>query len=661
MATITISAADVADAQNFLEQFLSDENPDGNFSKGTALADLTVNALAAVFAYLTSENGLVKSRQSLKTIREGVVDADPASLLDAATALLSNWFIPPKAGKFSRGVALAHISQQVDVFIQPTHRFTRTPGAVFQVDTNGEVFYVPKTDLLPIFDTRNVVIEYQFRIPLVALAVGEGFNVDPGVFSDFDKFSPYVTFIENTTKFDGGKGPETTQELIDRSSTAVSVRNLINDRSITAVLGDIFGDTVDSVLVIGMGEPEMQRDRLTGVAPHLALHLGGAADIYILAPLIEASFTGVVGGMFFRPDNIINLFRDATVPDWTLTGVQVGDILRIYAGLPGVPREFLIDGVTPGQLFVSERVYFPIATDELVPPTTVNYTIGRNAPGFFDVVSNGGTPVTTGVTSRQIGISGAIIPPGGPMLRFLDVAIIDPPGGEAAFKDPVDGYVHFPDHVNTTPVNLVAPTQPLQFQTEIHNPDFAQSAYMAMIFRIGPNGNIARYDGTHLRVRYLTLSNFAALHAFVSGRQERTVCAFQVVRAHNPVELRMSINYRLAKNASGPVDNAAVAQTVTDYINAFDTSAAPIDVSSIATLIKQVYPSIAAVFPFNIDYTVFAPTGEVIDHTTSDEVLLDSAHRVSPSLTDLSRYGVSSRTVRYLTVVDNIAVKDIGP
>jgi len=50
MSTVTITASDVTLAANFLEQFLTDQVPEGDFTQGTALRDLTVNALAAVVA-----------------------------------------------------------------------------------------------------------------------------------------------------------------------------------------------------------------------------------------------------------------------------------------------------------------------------------------------------------------------------------------------------------------------------------------------------------------------------------------------------------------------------------------------------------------------------------------------------------------------------------
>jgi hypothetical protein len=115
VAQIVVSQDDVLTAQNFLEQFLSDSIPDGDFSKGTALRDLTIGALAAVFAYLTKEQNTIQSRQSLKTIQETVVDADPTSLRDSITALLSNFFISLKPGRYARGTAVGHTSQALDI------------------------------------------------------------------------------------------------------------------------------------------------------------------------------------------------------------------------------------------------------------------------------------------------------------------------------------------------------------------------------------------------------------------------------------------------------------------------------------------------------------------------------------------------------------------
>ena len=653
MATIEISASDVSAAGNFLEQFLTDEVPSGDFTRGTALRDLTIGALAAIFAYLTNENNLVKNRQSLKTIQAGVVDTEPESLADAVTALLSNFFISPKSGLYARGTILCHASAATDIFIQPTQRFTKTPGVVFKVDSDT-TYFIAAGYLLPIVDVAGNAIEYLFYVPLIALATGESFNIDPGTFSDFNRFNPYVTRVENLDKFSGGRGPETTQELLARAPTAISVRNLINSRSIQAVLDEQF-PSIKSMVVVGMGDPEMQRDVLTGVGNHLALHIGGATDIYLMLPMTEATFTGIIGGSFLRPDGIVNIFRDAATP--FAATVKVGDILKVTAGLPGVPREFFITDVTDTQLLVSDRIPFPAATDEASPVTYCTYSIGHVPTDYADVI-----PVkTTGTTSRRTASTSVVTLPGGPVMDFLDVALVNPPVGMNAYKDPVDGFIHLTDRVNSAPANGTDPTVALQFRTVVQNPLSAQSACQWLDVVVPALIAGVSTAGLQLRVRYLTLSNYTSVYTYVLDRGNRTNCASQLPRGHHPVTLSASISYRLKPTATDVLNNDDLAQAVAAFINDFDTSISPIDVSSISTFLKDTYQSIAAVFPFTIAYTLAAPTGQVIDYSTTDEVVLTTAKKVvgEPDI-DFLAYGISNRTVRYLTTSGAITLTDLG-
>lgn len=656
MAQIVVSQDDVLTAQNFLEQFLSDSIPDGDFSKGTALRDLTIGALAAVFAYLTKEQNTIQSRQSLKTIQETVVDADPTSLRDSITALLSNFFISLKPGRYARGTAVGHTSQALDIFIQPTQRFTKSPGLVFAVDSTG-TYVIQRTELLPVTDSNGVVIEYQFRIPLVALAIGPAFNIEPGLFSSFDAFSPYVTRIENTEKFAGGKSEESTAEVLARAPTAISIRNLINDRSIQAVLTDTFPD-IKKLLVVGYGEPEMQRDTLEAVGPRLAVHVGGCTDIYVNLDIVEAVTTGTIGGPFQRSDGVAAIFRDAD--GRTFPGVGPGDILRIVSGLPKVPREFFVVSTGPGELYVSERIPFPVASDEQFPVGYLAYTVGRIPPLYNDLISNGGLPWPRGVSSRTVSIPGAITLPPGPVLDVLDVAITDPVVPELAYKSPVDGFIHFSNRVNSMPELNIDPNIALQYQLLTRNPLYAQSMQMWMVLAVGQVGNNSRYDGRHLRVRYRTLANYANIYNYVRSPANRVNNANQLPRAHHPIVVGMTIQYRLKTTAKAALNNALIAQTVADYINAFDTTTNPIDVSAISDLIRTVYTDIATVFPFVISYALNAPTGDLITFQTSNEVRMIQAKQVAGPLLDLLSLGVSDRTVRYISSSRTIVPVDVG-
>lgn len=660
---VTINPTDVTAAANFLEEYLSDKIPDGDFTKGTALRDLTINALASVVAFLRADAAQIRDLQSLATI-EAATTGDDAALADAAAAILSNFFISRKSGSKARGIAVGHISVKTDIFISSTTAFYYDTNLVFYVDTDLSVYSINARELIPIIDETGAVIEYQFSVPLVASANGIAYNVLPNIFSRFDRFNPYVTRIDSINPFVGGTDIETPTEVIARAPTAISVRNLINERSITATLEDNFSE-IEALLVVGMGQPEMQRDTAPLISPHILFHVGGAVDIYLRTALVETTFTGTVGGLFARPDGIVTLFRDATV---SLAAVLPGDVIRVVSGFPEAPVEFMVistDGVT---LTVSEKAPFPFATEESNPPSRVSYTIGRIGPEYNDVVADAGfQPYTFGTTSRRSAKSGRITLPGGPVMDILDVAVLNPPTAEAAFKSQIDGFVHFTNHVNTTPTNVLTPTLPLEFQTIVHNPSYAQSALQWMEVVVGPATATARWDNTSLRIKYRTLQAFSTIDLFVRGERERVLAAFPLPRAHNPVTLTFTLVYRLKATAPAFLNDAAIVNTIVNFINAFDATNASIDVSTIIQLVKDNYTDIASIVPqttgapiLSIQYVLRAPTGDVITYSTNDVVEVSDAKRIAgPSLT-LAALGVTNRTLRYITSSADIVVKRDG-
>ena len=62
MATVTITTQDVARADAFLEAYLKAKIPDADFGPGSANRDITIKAIAYVFAYLEAERRSVRSR-----------------------------------------------------------------------------------------------------------------------------------------------------------------------------------------------------------------------------------------------------------------------------------------------------------------------------------------------------------------------------------------------------------------------------------------------------------------------------------------------------------------------------------------------------------------------------------------------------------------------
>jgi len=749
MATIEISSDDITAAANFLEQFLSDQVSEGDFSVGTALRDLTIGGIAAVFAYLIKENTLVRNRQSLKTIEDGISDTEEATLREAVVALTSNFFITPKEGKKSRGTALVHLSKRVDVFIQPTHRFTRARGAVFLVDSTS-TYVITAAELLPVVDADGVITEWQAEIPVVSLGIGEGFNFSPGVFAAFDRFSPYVTKVDHLEAFTGGKSVETSQELLERAPTAIAVRNLINSRSIETVLKEEFPD-IKEVLTVRHGDPEMVRDKLD-VAAHLAIHVGGAVDIFTLLDMTDKIYTGVVGELFTRPDNIVNVFLDntqsflATGQDFSLLGLQagdlvtisadaagttrdgvytlirirptatdtieveetipgtatvsanatvgitdstgliirlaplgitplvsdtgrnftnalVGDVLRITAGLPGVPREFRITDKSSDnrRLFISDKLPFDVATDELdAPDDVVSYTIGRSSPGFSDIFNDGGgTAITTGVTSRKVATAGRVTLPGEPIMDIIEVLVTNPdPVGDAAYIDPTDGFVHFDTRVNVAP--SATPPGPYEYQYIVNNPLKAQTSQQYAEILINTPGK--DWANKTLRVKYKSLAGFSGIDSFVTGVQQRVISASQLIKGHYPARVVYSTSYRTRLDASEAVSATDLSKELVNYILEFNTLVTPLTRYGITRHLLNTFPDLEG---FTDDGTadslqliITVPSGEILTYdlglTLDDRIIPIAAAQTGGPALNLSALGMSNRTIRYIAKTEDM-------
>jgi hypothetical protein len=652
---IEISAQDVAEIEQFLETLLTDEVPEGRFTKGTALRDLTIKALAFVVAQQRKENQEVRSLQSLLTVREIATGVDPdrdRAVSDAVAAILSNWFVNVKNGGFARGVLNIFFSRKQDYLLPGNNRFLYDRARAFFPDVTDptQTIVIPASSLTPVLAASGVVTGYVYRQRVVAAKTGTTYNVAPATWQGGRQFSQYVTNISSQIEFTGGRDRETSEEAIDRAGTAIAVRNLINSRSVDATLRDRFSELV-RLTVIGMGDPEMQRDRKVEIASGIDLHVGGHFDVYLELPRTTVTFEGLLGGRFLRPDNVINVFRDSTITDWTAEAIAEGDVIRVSAGLPDVPRDFIIREILPTELRVSTIMPFSAATDE--DATFVDYFIYRPVFGPDVQLLPAVGVLATGQTSRQMETEGRLTLPGGAHYEITEVTVIDPDVGDPNINA-TDGYVHFPVRTNDTPGTGLA-TDLLEYQVINNDPASAQSQLQFEELLLDP-----AYNGKTVRVVYETLAGLSTIHDFTRDRFERIAAANILARGYNPVYLSALIPYKLKATATGTPDEEALKTAVVDLINNFDPNDV-IDVSDIIECVRQADANIGTVFPFDIEYDFIVPDGRVLHYRTSDEVTLDPA-KLEIDLTSVDNrldnplgLGVSDRTVRYMTRLARIS------
>jgi len=634
---IEITAADVTAAEEFLAAVVSDRVPEGRFTDGTALRDLCIKALAVVSAQHRKDNATTQSLQSLLRIKQLARTTNDPAVDDAADAILSNVFFTRTPGQYARGTVNVFVSRKQDYVISRTAPFPYDRNLIFYVDSAADVV-VPAQDVKPITDGSGRVFGYSFTQRVIAAKSGSQYNVSPAVWAGTGGFSPYITRVTSSYRFEGGTARQSTLSAIDAAEDAMAVRNLINGKSVRATLSQNF-PAATRVLVVGMGEPEMMRDSTTELATGVSMHVGGHFDVYADMPVAQTTFTSTIGGRFMRPDRAVCVFGDTGVSDWTVTPVRIGDVIRVSAGLTDVPRDYAVREIRETEVYVSERYGFPETADG------VTYYIYRPLYGSDVQIYPATGTRTTGYTAATVQTENRIVLPAEPHYDIIDVAIIDPDPADPNVNDP-DGAIHFFQRTDETPT--IVGTDPNQFAFRVHGhyPVDGQSAraFDEIEFPAG-------YDGKTARVTYFTLAGFAALDGYLRDRFERVLCANVQLKARHPVYVSVSVPYALSPLARTGVDELALRQGIVTLINTFNSDDV-MDVSDISTYVKNFSSAIGTVFSFGIAYTLFAPDGSMYGFTTDDVVAIPEA-----TLSALLAMGVSDRTIRYQTRLELVQLE----
>jgi hypothetical protein len=667
MATTTISQQEALDAARFLQQLIAANTTDVDVSDGSALYDQTVNALAYIAAYFQKERDGVRLRQSLRDLNNL---PDDENVVDSADAILSNWFLTRPQGRYARGTAVAHLSQRVDVSVFSSTRLLKTTALAYFPDTQTSLF-IPQSSLRPTIDSSGNVVDWTCQFPIVAARVGTDYNQsNPGRFIAFDRFNPYVTYVEHQTAIGGGTAMQTTRDFIAQSRTAISLRALINARSNDATLRDLF-PIIEKIVTVGMGDPEMFRDVIREIASGIKIHMGGHADIYSRLPLQEVTESLTIGGRFIRNDGLAVVLRDAGRM-FASAGVVPTDVLFVESGLPEAPFQYTITEVTEDTVTVSARTPFSLATDEDASLGPVLYSIGNNSPAFNNKISGlGGVAVqATQGTSRTIQQTGKVFLAARPVYKIKRVEVRSFPSTLQPYMNSTSNSIVFEPRKNgANPVGVAG--RALNYNVTCIDPSNGQSALGMFAVDVGYNGH--PFDGQTVEVTYDSVASFDTIDSYVRGSQTRVVCANEVVKGLHTVYLSFQVPYSLstdpttlAQQTLGVFDPDAAALALENFVNAY-LSDDELDFSLLATQARAQSGLLGSIGTFPINYTLFGPDGSFYNYQTTDKVSLFAqptingasllnpadfglpASGYSEALSEkLAQLGISSRTVRYV-------------
>jgi hypothetical protein len=331
--------------------------------------------------------------------------ADPTQLNDReADNLAANYFVRRKPGSYAVGSARLYFSAPRFAIVKPTQAvYTGANLRFFPVE--GQAISAESM----LFNTEGSL--YYFDVVVRAENQGDEYNIEPNSLVGIENF-PSVVKVTNPFQFDDGDKRETTEEFLARVERSLTEKSLVTTRGVRARVLELF-DSVKALTVIGHGDPEMQRDIITGapsgdyafgmltaVTGASSIYLGGAGSWLNDGSSGSSDFVdaGVEVGDTFRYFNqATGTFVDYAVQE-VVSVLQV----RVSPAPPDitVAAPFVLKSRNRGQILISD------IPGGIVQPNTVNgeLVVQNNQVhigGKYDVFIRAGTP-----QERSINLSG---------------------------------------------------------------------------------------------------------------------------------------------------------------------------------------------------------------------------------------------------------------
>jgi hypothetical protein len=321
------------DLATFLSTRLKQAFPEMATEEGDALTDLLIKPSVLLMDPFVREIFRIRNSQSFR---------DPTTLTtDEADALGANLFSTRELGDFARGVGRVYFAQPRNVSVTPANFFTSKGGLHFFPDGKQDITV----------DEMMLNIDgslYYFDINAIAEQPGTAYNIGPNELANIANLEGTAKVI-NQRRFSSGNSAETAVDFVDRTQQELTERSMVTLRGIGARIPRAFPD-VTRLAVVGFGDPEMQRDVLTG----------GGLGAPIAGGILGTTVLDGVGNPTTRRFSVADAGVDFTaLVDAADPSSFVLTVMLAYAGPPLI-RDLPISRVLDAQTVeVRDAVFLP--------------------------------------------------------------------------------------------------------------------------------------------------------------------------------------------------------------------------------------------------------------------------------------------------------------
>lgn len=234
------------DIEEFLKTRLKQEFPTLSVQDGDAIVDIVIRPLQLLLEGFKREIQIIRTGQSTR-------NASQMRIQDAED-LAANFFVSRNAGSRATGTVRIFFANPTFVSILVGTRFSAGGLGFFPT--------VPQFFRPEIVAAQRSGQLYYVDIAVIAESPGAAYNVPAGAINTVAGIEAAVR-VTNQFEFGGGSDEESAAEILARTQTALTERSLNTRRGIRARIFSEF-PSVRNLEVVGFGDPEMQRDKITG-------------------------------------------------------------------------------------------------------------------------------------------------------------------------------------------------------------------------------------------------------------------------------------------------------------------------------------------------------------------------------------------------------------